>query len=279
MARARRQLPVGGERAGWRSAAMSVWPSTCSAQSISLGICRLELDDGRGELVDGGEALRRQRRLSRTGTAPRTGTRSGRRRRGCPCGPSAARAGGRRSRSDSAAAPAPGGRAPTLRRAPRSVMRVWLSLSFFSEARSASLQRRDLAAQREQLLVEQIDLGQRLVGDLLLAVELGRRARRCARPRPSAFSSPDSAEPDELGVLLACSVDERRLQRGQLVLGRSCALPFSSDSRLVSSAICRVRRFSAVSLPLASWLAKYCASMKIDIRKVTTSSSVDSTST
>ena len=36
---------------------------------------------------------------------------------------------------------------------------------------------------------------------------------------------------------------------------------------------------SAVSLPLASWLAKYCASMKIDMRKVTTSSSVDSTST
>ena len=45
----------------------------------------------------------------RRGTAPRTGTRSGRRRRGCPCGRAAARAGGRRSRSDSAAAPAPGG--------------------------------------------------------------------------------------------------------------------------------------------------------------------------
>jgi hypothetical protein len=48
---------------------------------------------------------------------------------------------------------------------------------------------------------------------------------------------------------------------------------------LVSSAIWRVSRRSALSLPLASWLTKYCASMKIDSRNVTTSRSVDSTST
>ena len=39
---------------------MSVWPSTCSAQSISLGISFSQLDDGGGELIHGCEALRRQ---------------------------------------------------------------------------------------------------------------------------------------------------------------------------------------------------------------------------
>ena len=39
---------------------MSVWPSTCKAQSISLGNLLLELDDGGGELIHGGQALGRQ---------------------------------------------------------------------------------------------------------------------------------------------------------------------------------------------------------------------------
>ena len=87
----------------------SVWPSTCSAQSISWRDGALQLDDGCRQLVDGGEAFRPSWSPGPTGTAPRTGTRSGRRPRGCPCGRAAARAGGRRSRSGSAAAPAPAG--------------------------------------------------------------------------------------------------------------------------------------------------------------------------
>ena len=43
----------------------SVWPSTCSAQSISWGMRALQLDDGGGQLVDGGEALDRHGRLAR----------------------------------------------------------------------------------------------------------------------------------------------------------------------------------------------------------------------
>ena len=98
--------------------------------------------------------------------------------------------------------------------------------------------------------------------------------------RPSAAlasSSPESAEPDSL-VFSSRSVDSVACSAASSS-AVDLALPFSSESRLVSSLICSVSRFSAVSLPLASWLAKYCASMKIDMRKVTTSSSVDSTST
>ena len=36
---------------------MSVWPSTCRAQSISGGMRALQFDDGGSELIDGGEAL------------------------------------------------------------------------------------------------------------------------------------------------------------------------------------------------------------------------------
>ena len=42
---------------------MSVWPSTCKAQSISGGMTALQLDDGHGQLVDGGEPFHGHGRL------------------------------------------------------------------------------------------------------------------------------------------------------------------------------------------------------------------------
>ena len=50
-------------------------------------------------------------------------------------------------------------------------MRVWESLSFFSEASSACFERGELAAQRRDLLVEDLDLGQRPGAHAFLAVE------------------------------------------------------------------------------------------------------------
>ena len=44
---------------------VSVWPSTCSAQSISFGMRALQLDDGGRQLIDGGEAFGRHGRLAR----------------------------------------------------------------------------------------------------------------------------------------------------------------------------------------------------------------------
>ena len=72
-----------------------------------------------------------------------------------------------------------------LSRWPRSAMRACDSLSLLSEASSAALERGKLAAQRGDLLVEQLDLRQRARGEALLRVELRRQARSpgCRRSR------------------------------------------------------------------------------------------------
>ena len=109
------------------------------------------------------------------------------------------------------------------------------------------VQGRDLPPQREQLLVEQVDLGGRLVGDRLLVLELlGERgdarillAADPGEPRRRSLS-PRSEDSD------ACSAESSS--------SSDLPLAFSRLSRLVSSAIWRVSRRSAVSLPLASWL-------------------------
>ncbi len=53
----------------------------------------------------------------------------------------------------------------------------------------------------------------------------------------------------------------------------------SSASSSVSSESCLLRRDSMVSLPLAAWLTMKLVSMNSDMRKVTTSSRVESMST
>ena len=59
--------------------------------------------------------------------------------------------------------PAPGGPAPTLRRAPdRRCVRLALLVLGLGRV-ECLLERRHLAAQRQQLLVEQVDLGHRLL--------------------------------------------------------------------------------------------------------------------
>ena len=105
--RARRgQLPVRLE-SGLLIGRTSVWPSTRSTQAISARDLLVELDQ---------RARRpcRVRRCPRAAASPvrcrrtlRTGTRSGRRRCGCPAGCRGWRAGGRRIRSGSATIPAP----------------------------------------------------------------------------------------------------------------------------------------------------------------------------
>ena len=84
----------------------SVWPSTRSTQAMSCGICLLELEQRARELVELGAAFRLEHRPGRCRRTPPTGTRSGRRRCGCPGGCRGSRAAGRRSRSGSATVPA-----------------------------------------------------------------------------------------------------------------------------------------------------------------------------
>ena len=109
----------------------------------------------------------------------------------------------------------------------------------------------DLPAQRQKLLVEQIDLGDRLVGDVPSCL-----SRSLVRPamRASFFAARRRRCPTG-GRSRSCSVASDACSAASSS-SSDLPLPFSRLSRLVSSAICRVSCCSAVSLPLASWLAK-----------------------
>ena len=130
---------------------------------------------------------------------------------------------------------------------------AWLSLSLASEASSASCKRGDLEPQRRELLVEDLDLGQRLVGDLLLLVELAAE-RGCLGLGALGLAALLAEQPGEARILLVL-VDERRLQRGETVLDR-LLLERSSASSSVSSESWRFSRDSMVSLPLVCVVMK-----------------------
>ena len=140
------------------------------------------------------------------------------------------------------------------------------------------LERADLAAERGDLLVQKLDLRERPLADLLLALEVALERRRCGPPprRPPRCLAVEQALQ---AVALALGGGEVRLQGGErLAAGR--AMPaFSSDRSSVSSAICALRRFSTVSLLVTSWPRKNCARMNTESRKTKTSSSVASAST
>ena len=123
------------------------------------------------------------------------------------------------------------------------------SLSFFVE-RPARFERGELAAQRRDLLVEHLDLGQRPRGEPLLRVELpaelGGLALRVGR------AAADALVKAFVAVALAFAV--ARLERSALSCSSRLSLPvFSSESSSVSWAICAVRRLSAV-FSVTSWV-------------------------
>ena len=96
----------------------------------------------------------------------------------------------------------------------------------------------NLPAQRQQLLIEEIDLGQRLVRRPSSGFR-GRLARPEMRASAAfAASSPESAEPDSC-VFSSRSVDSVACSAASSS-PLDLLLPFSSDSRLVSSVICSV---------------------------------------
>ena len=105
-------------------------------------------------------------------------------------------------------------------------MRAWLSLSLFSAASSASFKAAICRRSGEQLLVEQIDLGQRLARDLVCSSSsLESPAMRPSRPWLSRRRAREARE----ALVLGSQRGERGLQRGKLVLA-VLPLPFSSEA-------------------------------------------------
>jgi hypothetical protein len=80
----------------------------------------------------------------------------------------------------------------------------------------------------------------------LSASSLVRAEMRASLSPPAAAIPPSRSLSDFRVASDACRLDSSS--------SSDLPLPFSRLSRLVISAICRVRRRSAVSLPLASWL-------------------------
>ena len=182
---------------------LSVWPSTRSTQGMSGGIFVM-ISASRSRPCRARACLPASAPPGRDRRRPPIGTRSGRRRCGCRGGCREYRAAGRRNPSDSARAPATFCASATLRREPRSAMRVCASCSRVSDAWSARFDRRELAAQRGDLLVQRIDLRERPAGVGGLRLEsalelsgaaLGRVRGAAARVHRGPGAAPDRPSP------------------------------------------------------------------------------------
>ena len=255
---------------------MSVWPSTRSTQLISDGICFSRSSKRGGEFVEFGAAFRPQHR--RAGIEEHLGLEH-------------------EAVADDADIRAVAEDFAQLAEEVRAVARQFLHalrqrdveplaeigdaqlrcLFLFLGGAERLFERRDLPAQRADLLIEDFDLRDRARGRLLLDVELAieladfglagvgagwsRRRRRRAAGRVR-FRPPSA----------------RRAAARPRPRDWSCRSAPATANRL-SRAICALSRASAVSLPATSCDRKNCATMNTVSRKMIDRISVDSAST
>ena len=149
-----------------------------------------------------------------------------------------------------------------MSRLPRSA--IWASesrVAWFRHRRGIR-ERRDLPAQRGDLLVEQFDLGQRLGGDLLFLVERGAQPGDGAA-RADALAVLAFEERREMGVLAFSRgeiVGQRRERRLELGLGGLLEREQLASVRRSARAVCQ----SALSWPEISRASRNCAIMNTD---------------
>ena len=127
-------------------------------------------------------------------------------------------------------------------------MRAWLSLSLASAAPQRLLQRGHLPAQRQQLLVEQVDLGERLVRKWTFLSLSSLVSAGDARILVAAGGG-KAAQP----LVVGPQRRQRRLQAGKFVLERLA--PALLEAQQIGDLGDLPRQAAQrVSLPLASWL-------------------------